>query len=180
MAQIASPISDVSIGTWTGSPTNTAGNRYQNIDESVRDDVDFVRSANDPANTSADFGLTSLIDPLSSSNHTFDFAYNRNTSGGGSNPVFTLSVVLLQGTTVIATTTITNISSSGYTTGSYTLTSGEADSITNYANLRVRFTANKDSGTRTAWIEVSWFQLQVPDFIAPAITQSRHRIRITT
>lgn len=36
------PNEDVAIGNWTGTPVNSAGNRYQNIDELVLDTSDYI------------------------------------------------------------------------------------------------------------------------------------------
>ena len=70
MAQFARPSGDQSIGSWTGDPTNTTGDRYQNIDEVSPDDADFVRSENNPSNSAAEFNLSSVTDPSSSADHT--------------------------------------------------------------------------------------------------------------
>ena len=43
-----------------------------------------------------------------------------------------------------------------------TLSSGQADSITDYTDLRLRFTANKTGGARTTSIEVSWAEFECP------------------
>ena len=53
-----------------------------------------------------------------------------------------LVVYLVQGTTTIASWTHNDIAAT-YTDAEQTLTSGEADSITNYSDLRVRFEATQ-------------------------------------
>ena len=159
--QFARPDADDSIGSWTGSPTNTTGNRYQNIDEATRSDTDYVRSENDPSSSVSVFGLSAVTDPVSSSNHIVRYAYQKNETGGGAPGTVNLTVDLREGTTVIATQTHNDIAT-GFVAGTFTLTGGEADNITDYTNLNVRFTANKSAGARTSWAEISWFEFEVP------------------
>ena len=78
-------------------------------------------------------GLTSNADPQTSSEHLVEY----NAKGNGSTD---LIVRLKQGTSTIASWTETNVPDID-TYYSHTLTNGEADSITDYSDLRVEFEA---------------------------------------
>ena len=168
-AQFARPDSDASIGSWTGSPVNTVGNRWQNIDETSASDSDFVRSQNDPSNSAAEFGLSNVTDPLLSSGHIVRYRYRKGETGGGQPGTVNITVELRQGTTVIASQTHNNAGTS-FADGSFTLTSGQADGITDYTDLRLRFSANKSAGARTSWGEISWAELETPNVAAPDLS----------
>lgn len=168
-AQFARPDSDVSIGSWTGSPVNTAGNRYQNIDETSASDSDFVRSQNDPSNSAAEFGLSNVTDPLLSTGHIVRYRYRKGETGGGQPGTINITVELRQGTTVIASQTH-NGAGTSFADGNFTLTSGQADGITDYTDLRLRFSANKSAGARTSWGEISWAELETPDVAVPDLS----------
>lgn len=71
----------------------------------------------------------------------------------------TLTVELLQGSTVIATWTETPTTS--FVTTAQTLTGTQADSITDYTQLQVRFTATGGAGTRS---RVSWVEFEAPAY----------------
>ena len=125
-AQYARPTSDVSTGTWTSS---LGGSLYAAIDETVASDTDYITTTN--AST-CEVALSSLSDPASSAGHIVRYRISA-TSGG-------ITVRLRQGTTTIATWTHATAPTS-LTTYSQTLTSGEADSITDYTTLRLQFEA---------------------------------------
>lgn len=133
--QIAVPISDVTDGSWLnelGSNTNL----FASLDETVASDVDYIiSSALAPAATdTCEVGLTSLTDPMLSTGHIVSYRYR--CSIGAAN----LTVRLMQGATIIASWTHTSVSSS-YAVATQTLAGVEADAITDYTNLRLRFVA---------------------------------------
>ena len=72
------------------------------------------------------------------------------------------TVLLLQGATTIATV-VNNavITRNTPTTLGYTLTSGEANDITDYSDLRLRFTAGTLGSGET--YRVGWAEMEVPD-----------------
>ena len=73
-----------------------------------------------------------------------------------------MDAYLYQGTTLIATMlTAYNISRTTWEDVTYTLSAGEADSITDYSALELRFNANVLGGGET--IQVSWAEIEVPD-----------------
>jgi hypothetical protein len=70
-----------------------------------------------------------------------------------------LTVTLYQGATAKASKVITGITVSAFTDDSFTLTGGEADSITDYNDLRLGF---KASGTGGGRVDVSWTEMEMP------------------
>lgn len=162
MAQFARPDADDSIGSWTDH-NSLAVLIYLSIDETSASDSDYVRSENDPSSSAYVAGLSTVTDPTSSSNHVCRYRYQKQMSGGGQPGTIDLTIELRQGTTVIASQTHNDIPDATWTAGTFTLTSGEADNITDYSNLNVRMVADKSAGARTSWAEVSWFEFEVPD-----------------
>ena len=160
MAQFARPSSNITQTSFTGG--------YTAIDESSASDADFAYGAN---NTAAvlEVGLSSVEDPESSSGHTFRYRLaktNNGTVDGGGNAV-TVTVGLYQGTTLIAEDTAKTVTGT-WTAYSLTLNGTQADSITNYADLRLRFTTSASGGSAAnrRGGAVSWAELEAPD--APA------------
>ena len=135
--QTARPSSDISDGSWRNE-SDSALNLYASIDETSASDADHIKSGISPSSDVCEVALSSVSDPLSSSNHKVRYRYKKNPG----TETINLTIALVQGTTVIASTVLTDISDT-FTDGEFTLSSGEADSITNYADLRLRFTANK-------------------------------------
>ena len=123
--QYARPASDVSAGAWTPS---TGVNLYATLDESAADDADYDSTTSASTFTVA---LGSLTDPAVSTGHIL--SYRIQVTAG------TLYVRILQGATTIATRTHSTSDASALTTFDYTLTGAEADSITDYTDLRVQF-----------------------------------------
>ena len=163
MAQIARPDSDVTVGAWLDDGGGTP--LFEAINEIVAVDSDFIRSEDDPSTSSCEVGLENLVDPVSSAGHTFRYRYRKGQSGGGQPGNIRFTVYLFQGTTEIDFANHLDIGTA-FVDGSFTLPAAEADSITDYTDLRARFEANKFSGVRTSWAEVSWYELEVPDPIS--------------
>lgn len=144
MTQTAHPIADTSIGAYTDEAGGTT-TIYTHIDESVADDADYIKSEASPASSPYVCQVTSLEDPVSSSSHVINFRYRKSSSGGQQ---IDLTVELRQGYvseasqgTLIATTSVTDISST-WTAGTYTLSGAEADAISDYTDLYLRFVFN--------------------------------------
>jgi hypothetical protein len=125
--QHARPDADVSDGAWLPS---TGSDLYACIDETTYSDTDYIYT---PSLSSCTIALGNLSDPSSSDNHVVRYR----AKGDGATD---LVVTLKQGSTTIATWTETNASST-MTTYEHTLTSGEADNITDYTDLRLVFEA---------------------------------------
>jgi hypothetical protein len=126
----------VSIGAWTDQDDGTA-DIYTSIDEAAADDDDYIQSEQTPSESPATFSLSSLADPSRSDFHKVRYRYRRSST----DDALDLTVTLLEGATTRATWAHTGISDS-WTTAEQTLTGEEADSITDYSALRIRFTAD--------------------------------------
>jgi len=121
-------------------------NIYTKIDEAVADDADYIKTAVAPSNDVYVTKLTTLEDPVSSTDHIVRYRYSKDAAGGAT---IGLVVQLRQdyvdeGTqgTLIATNTHANISET-WTAGSIALAAGEADAITDYTELYLRFVFNQ-------------------------------------
>ena len=164
--QFARPNSDVSKGGWTDTAGGDSdGVLYDEINESVRNDSNYASSSSitllNPTDTWT-AGLSSVIDPQTSSNHIVSYVYRKSGSGGATIDITTR---LMQGGTEIASWTHSDVGSS-FTLAQQTLTGVQADSITNYSDLRLEFTATYSSGISGRSGEISWAEFQVPP--APA------------
>ena len=132
MAQYARPSSDIAAGNWTAS---TGSDLYAMIDEVSASDSDYI--SGDETATTAEIALSAVTDPVSSASHTISV---RARTVSGSGPGEKLDIDLVQGTTVIANAWINwNPNDSTFATETYTLLAAEADSITDYSDLRLRF-----------------------------------------
>jgi len=135
---------------------------WSQINEATRDDSDFIASHILPLEetTTALFeaGLTSLTDPTTGLGHVMRYTYIKSDSGGRT---LDFQVRLLEGSTARATRTHTNISST-WTQADSTLTVAEADSITDYTDLRMefKFTVSGTGGSRSGG--VSWAEFEAP------------------
>lgn len=153
MTQFAYPTSDVSTsGTWVNQASGST-NLYQSIDEVSASDSDYVRAFSSNAAYTA--GLGSVTDPMVSTGHVIHARLRMSASE-------TMSVALMQGATTIAsfspslTTTFAD-----YT---YTLSGAEADSITNYSDLRLKFTRTTTSGSNSVYVSQAY--LETPDVVS--------------
>jgi len=131
--QQLSPASDISDGNWTPS---TGVDLYAMVDENPAVDGDYIRSGNNPSNDQCEMAFDPGDDPESSTDHIIYYRYYK----VGSSTV-NLTFYLMEGVTQRATWSHNDIGAS-VVGGSYTLSGAEADSITNYANLRIRIEAD--------------------------------------
>lgn len=146
MAQFGRPSTDTVREAWEEDDGTTV-DIWDQIDEVVADDLDFVRSALVPTNDVYATKLTTVTDPVQSTGHIVRFRYGKDASAGAQ---IDLTIQLrqgyvdevTQGTLIATVATLTNIPS-GWTAGNYTLSGAEADAITNYADLFLRFVANQ-------------------------------------
>lgn len=136
------PSSDSYDGNWLNeSGSNT--NLYASLDETSYFDADYIRSEANPSSSPVVVKLSSGTDPSSSVDHLLSYRYKKDNSSAGS---VNLLVELRQGYTnesskgtLIASGVHNNIST--ITTNTITLTEAEANSITDYTNLYLRFVA---------------------------------------
>jgi len=146
MAQFGRPSADTyNSDGWTDQAGGST-TIYTTIDETVASDTDYIKSASAPSNDPYVTKLSTLEDPVSSSGHTVRFRYCKSAAGGAT---IGLVVQLRQGYvdegtpgTLIATTTVADIGET-WTNGTISLSAGEADAITDYTDLYLRFVANQ-------------------------------------
>lgn len=125
---------------------NTGGTNLSGaIDESTASDSDYITSELHPTTSTSRVKLASGIDPASSTGHVIHWRVRKDATGGDT---VDMTVTLRQGGgnalgggTQIATFNRTNVDGTGWTTYDETLSGGEADSITNYSDLYLEFTA---------------------------------------
>ena len=137
MAQFARPIADL-VAWATGT--------FEDIDEVTPSDADLVQSDVAPANDPAGYDLGTVEDPLVSTGHILRYRYQKDAAAGAQ---IDLTVQLRQGYvneatpgTLIASFLHTNIGN-GFVQANQTLGGADADAITDYANLQLRFLANQ-------------------------------------
>lgn len=128
--QRSAPTSDIAAGSWLPS---SGADLHAMLSESTPDDANYVyiAGAPDPGNY-FEVALSVLVDPATGANHLPAYRV----MGDG---VSGIEVTVRQGSTVIATYTH-DPAPTGWTTYNQTLSGTEADSITDYTALRLRFT----------------------------------------
>jgi hypothetical protein len=153
MAQYATPDADIVDGTWLDEAASNV-NLYDGIvpgtpgSIGAGDDATYIESVLNPSAAACAFGLSNISDPVASTGHIIRWRRGKDTAGGGQ---IDLTVQLRQGyvSEVTQGTQITsqadNNLSDTIATTSYTLSAGEADSITDYTDLQVRFSANQST-----------------------------------
>lgn len=147
MAQFGRPSADTYNTDLYTDQGGGGTNIYTTIDETSASDADYIRSPLGPTSDVYVTALTTLEDPVSSTGHTVRWRYGKDASGGAT---VNLTVELRQGYvnegtpgTLIATCLSAGAVPDTFTDGSYTLSAGEADAITNYGSLFLRFVANQ-------------------------------------
>ena len=147
MAQFGRPSADTNNdGAWVDQAAGSS-NIYQSIDEVTASDADYIESPLGPVNDVYVTALTTLEDPVSSTGHIVRWRVGKNTSGGAT---LNITVELRQGYvseasqgTLIATCSNAEAVPDSFTDDSHTLSGGEADSITDYSSLYLRFLVNQ-------------------------------------
>ena len=129
--QVSRPVSDVDSDGAVGVPAPGEGSGiYADLAANV--DTSYVQLAHEGF---VEVGMAALVDPLSGSGHTV--AYRACYAAGASSG--TVTVTLYQGDTEIASWE--DELTSSFADYSHTLSSGQANSITNYAALALKFAA---------------------------------------
>jgi len=136
VAQFARPNADDVRTGWTEDDGVTT-TIFDQIDETVADDLDYIKTAAPPGANEYEAGLSSVTDPVSSTGHIMRWRRQKDASGGAQ---INLTVRLLEGVTQITSQSDANIPSA-WATSSYTLSGAEADAITNYGVLNQEFVA---------------------------------------
>ena len=159
-AQFARPDGDFALNGWTGS---TGGSLFLLIDEVSPADGDFIQEVTPPLpgfGAAYQVTLSNVTDPVSSSGHIIRWRGRKDAT-----PPLNLQIELRQGTTLIAQFTRNGVSTS-FTTFTETLSAGQANSITDYDDLRFYIYAADPDEEETVDAEVSWAEFEVPN--APA------------
>lgn len=156
MAQFARPDSDVTTGNWT--PNGGPVSLFDTLNEIVIDDADFSESANNPTADLMEVGLSNVDDPAGNVSHVLRYRYQKGAAGGRQ---IDLTVSLVQGVTVIASFAHVNIGNP-WVTQAQALTGPQADSITDYTDLRIQFTAQDAGGGGARSAQVSFAEFEVP------------------
>lgn len=137
MAQYGRPEADI---------TAWASGTFASIDETVASDSDYVSSDTAPNNDPYVVRLSDMEDPVASTGHIIRYRYRKSAAGGAT---MNLTVQLRQGYvnegspgTLIEEWTHSGISET-FTTAAQTLGGTEADAITDYTDLYLRFVADQ-------------------------------------
>lgn len=155
-AQIARPDGTATNEGWTivGAPTV-----HEAVDESEPNgDTDYVGT--DSTGIDAEVTLSDVTDPLSSSDHIIRFTCK---AIGNKSPE-KVTVALIEGVSIISSSE-KSCNRDSYGTIEITLSSGEADSITDYTDLRLRITATSLSDSES--VRVTQMEFEVPEFVPP-------------
>lgn len=147
MAQFGRPEADTYNGDgWTEDDGDTT-NMFQEIDESVASDTDYIRSPVAPTSDVYVTRLSDMEDPVSSSNHVVRWRWGKDAAGGATinGTVQLRQDYVNEGSpgTLIATCANAEVVPDSFTDDSYTLSGAEADAITNYTTLFIRILANQ-------------------------------------
>lgn len=146
MAQFARPDNDFNNpGSWTDEAAGST-NIFQSIDETSPSDADYIQSPLAPSTAIYVARLSDIEDPVSSTGHVLRTRYAKNSAGGAQIDIVNQlrEGYVNEGSpgTLIVARTFTDVSET-FTTDAYTLSAGEADSITDYTDLFMRMTANQ-------------------------------------
>ena len=137
MAQFARPSADTVRTGWTDEAAGTV-DIYTGIDEVTAEDAEYIKTPTPPGANEFETLLTTVQDPLSSANHVMRWRRRKQPAAGSAQ--INLTVRLMEGATQRVTQSDTNLPGT-FTDTSYTLSGGEADTISNYADLRLEFVA---------------------------------------
>jgi hypothetical protein len=160
VAQFARPSQDVAVGGWTTN-SGSAANLFASIDEDPANDADFVQSSL-TVNDAYEVRLSTVQAALIDRGHILRYRIQKNQALGNTRGCL---VELRQGATVIASQNHPDLTIA-WASLPVSLTPAQGAAITNYADLRVRFTASGtvsgQAGVRRR-VQVSWVQLRVPE-----------------
>jgi hypothetical protein len=135
--QVARPTSTITVGAWTDQAGGTTNMHGPLADET---DTTYIQSEEDPTSSYVEVALGPLTDPVTSAGHIVRYRYSKYPASANQ---MDLVVQLRQGSsTVIASATHANIGDS-IVNGEFTLSATEANSITDYNDLRLRFIATQ-------------------------------------
>ena len=156
MAQFARPDSDVSVGLWSPYPADPT-TLFDKIDEVIPNDgTDYIGSSNDE--DECEVGLSDVTDPAVGTGHTIR-CYAQCPLGSGAKEQ--MWIALVENGNIRGQSPVHDVNRNSYALIEYTLSEVEANAITNYANLRLRFHITKVNGGEP--IQITQAELEVPD-----------------
>ncbi len=159
MVQSATPDSDISAGLW--EPIGGESTLFAAVNGATDDD--YIEALNGE-NTTCELGLTTVTDPEVATGHILRVRLQGTGSGGPER----LVIQLFEGATQRAASP--NLTSrAAWDTQTYTLTAGEADSITDYSDLRVKLISSNLAATEDMWARLA--ELEVPDAPSGAVDE---------
>ena len=173
MAQFLRPTSDIATASWNGT--------FADIDEVTASDADYGYSTdNVEGNYETKFG-GAITDPEVGTGHVLRARFGISDGGvlnNGGNTL-TISVGLYQGATLIEEVE-TNYNVVSNSTHVYTIATANANNITDYTDLRVRFNYNKTGGSpaNRRGLSVSWAEMEIPDYVAPTTDFTKVKVNI--
>ncbi len=151
---VFAPSSDTVVGNWT-TDAGVGANLYARVNEVTFDDTTYIRSELDPINSACEIMLPTITDP--NGRHQFlEYRYRTDIASGEQ---IDLTVQLRKGTNIIVQDVVPNIgtdSAFSATPRTIALTDAQVATIDDYTNLRVRFIANKPSGSGSRRAIVTW------------------------
>jgi RHS repeat-associated protein len=143
-------------GTWTGT--------FADINEMTANDANFLASPSAPTTTNYyEVTLPDATEPGDLTGIVVRYRYAK--SGNNAGQTTNLTVQLRQGSIVIASqlhSNIPGVSGSGWQSGSFTLTEVQANAITDFTDLRLRFNPSTTGGGQARQAQVSWAEVEVP------------------
>jgi len=131
MLQYAYPVSDIATNGWS----STGANLWSVLDETVQDNADYIYSPNNPTTQAFEVALGTLGDPAVGTGHVVYVGLH----AVGQDTTFSLS--LMQGAAEIDAWDEV-VTAGAIVTRGHTLGATEANSITDYSDLRVRGVAH--------------------------------------
>lgn len=158
MPSFARPIQDISRGSWVTNSNGTS-NLWATIDDDSANDADFVQSALGD-NTSYEVLLSSVAPAVIPRDHSIILRGRKNQTNGNQKGV---DVSLVQGDTVLGTQSFPSLPAS-VQQEVITMPRSMAAGITNYADLRVRFTPTgiTSGGSARRRVIITGVVLRVP------------------
>lgn len=172
MSQRIYPVSMGTRNGWTGDAAETT-----NLHLKVDDDPDSPTNTNDyltrsPSTTyqTIDFGaFTGATDPGGNANYKLSLVYLLGSTSFATFNHIDVKLELFEGASLRATLELLSATAGTFTLVTYTLSSGEADSITDFTNLTLKLSARQTpaDGNSTNTIQVTAIDFKIPDSGSP-------------
>jgi len=156
VVQFARPDSDISAGGWEPQGSSAETTLWESLDEVTADDGVTYIEALDGENITCEVGLSNITDPGGNTGYFIRFTMQGTGSGGPER----CNIELFEGATVRADTG-SQTSRAAWGAKSYELTTGEADAITAFTDLRLKITSSNLGGSEDMWVTQAFFE--VPD-----------------